>query len=59
MDVLTLSLDYCEIDEACTGMLLHKFVQILVQSAGEHDGSKWGRSLLGAIGLMKPTVSIQ
>lgn len=59
VDILTMSLDYCEIDEACSGFLLHKFAQTLIACAEETEGSKWGRSLLGAIGIIKPTVSIQ
>ncbi|KAK9711668.1 hypothetical protein QE152_g25341 [Popillia japonica] len=59
VDILTMALDYCEIDEACSGMLLHKFGHTLINCAEENEGSKWGRSILGAIGIIKPTVSIQ
>lgn len=54
-DVINLSLKLCESDEPFTGAVLYKFAQILLQVAEDKEGSKWGRGLLGAIGIVKQT----
>ena len=51
-----MSIDYCEIDEPCCGSLLYKFAENLLQRSEEKD-SKWGRGLLGAIGILKQTTT--
>lgn len=52
-DIINLSLKYVEIDEARCGTLLYQFTQLLIQLSEDKEGSKWGRSLLGAIGIVK------
>lgn len=58
-DILTMTVDYSEMDEPCCAVLLHRFAQVLMSCAEEKEGSKWGRSILGAIGIVKPTITIQ
>lgn len=52
-DVLTLALKFCKTDEACAGAMLYKFSQILSNLSDEKEVSKWGRGILGAIGIVK------
>nr|XP_022906095.1 ectopic P granules protein 5 homolog [Onthophagus taurus] len=58
-DILTMAVDYSEIDEPCCRSLLYRFSQILLTAAEDKEGSKWGRNILGAIGIVKPAVSVQ
>ncbi|XP_044253867.1 ectopic P granules protein 5 homolog isoform X2 [Tribolium madens] len=51
--IIRLTLQYCEIDENTTGVILHKFAKILIQISEDKAGSKWGRGLLSAIGISK------